>query len=178
MKDVKNLLHKKVVKAIAHITGGGLPLNLNRVIEKHLCAEIDATSFKIPPIFGWISALANVPDNDLLRTFNCGIGMVLVVNKENLDWKFLKGAQQIGFIRKRNLNEDQVIVKNFDKGIKNICQKLKLEKDTATSTTTYESSGVDIDAGDTAVQKIKSYVKRTEIDGVLGNFFKMLLKFI
>lgn len=171
VKDIISLIHRKAFKAVAHITGGGLPLNLNRVIGKDLCAEIDAESFEIPPIFGWISTVANVPNNDLLRTFNCGIGMVLVVDKNNLDWQFLesKGAKHIGFIRKRKENEDQVVVKNFDKALETVCGKLQILKNYQNTTVTYMSSGVDIEAGDAAVQKIKNYARSTVIHGVLGN---------
>lgn len=171
VKDIKNLIHKNAFKAIAHITGGGLPLNLNRVIRNDYCAEIDAETFEIPSIFGWISSVANVPNGDLLKTFNCGIGMVLVVDKENLQWKCLesKGAKNIGFIRKRKENEEQVVVKNFDTALKTVCNNFKLHKNPQNVAVTYLSSGVNIEAGDAAVQKIKNYTRYTVTEGVLGN---------
>jgi len=70
------------VHAFAHITGGGLPENLPRVLPKHLGAELSASSWQMPDIFQWLQQLGNVPMHDLYRTFNCGIGMVAVVAKE------------------------------------------------------------------------------------------------
>ncbi|XP_063700673.1 trifunctional purine biosynthetic protein adenosine-3 [Culicoides brevitarsis] len=169
VKDVLSLLRKNAVKATAHITGGGLPLNLNRVLPKELCGEIDAEKFEIPPLFGWISSVANVPNSDLLRTFNCGVGMVLVVDKNNTEWKSLNGARHIGVVRKRKTDEDQVVVNNFDRCLDKICEKLSLKKNEKQASVTYQSSGVDIEAGDEAVQNIKDYARSTVIEGVLGD---------
>ncbi len=65
------------VKALAHITGGGLTENTPRVIPDHLAAEIDLSSIPVPPVFRWLAE--PVDAQEMLRTFNCGIGMVLVV---------------------------------------------------------------------------------------------------
>lgn len=73
------------IKALAHITGGGLPENLPRVLPSSLCARIDSAAWELPPVFSWLKKAGNVPDHDFLRTFNCGIGMVLVVGKEEAD---------------------------------------------------------------------------------------------
>ncbi|MEZ5691733.1 MAG: phosphoribosylformylglycinamidine cyclo-ligase [Rickettsiales bacterium] len=70
------------IKALAHITGGGLPENLPRVLPDLLSAKIDLSSWKMPPVFEWLKSAGNVPDDDFMRTFNCGIGMVMVVSKE------------------------------------------------------------------------------------------------
>ncbi|MCW6510832.1 phosphoribosylformylglycinamidine cyclo-ligase [Lichenifustis flavocetrariae] len=69
------------IRALAHITGGGLPENLPRVLPKHLSAVIDLAAITVPPVFRWLAHAGNVPSEDLLRTFNCGIGMALVVAK-------------------------------------------------------------------------------------------------
>ena len=69
------------IKALAHITGGGLPENLPRVLPENLSAKIDAKSWEMQPVFKWLKESGNVPEADFLRTFNCGIGMVLVVEK-------------------------------------------------------------------------------------------------
>lgn len=69
------------VKALAHITGGGLTDNLPRVLPKNLSAEIDTSAWKLPAVFEWLQEAGNIPTADLRRTFNCGIGMVLVVSK-------------------------------------------------------------------------------------------------
>jgi phosphoribosylformylglycinamidine cyclo-ligase len=73
------------VKALAHITGGGLPENLPRVLPKTLAAEIDTHAWNIPPVFTWLKETGDVPEADMWRTFNCGIGMVLVVSNDSAD---------------------------------------------------------------------------------------------
>lgn len=72
------------VKALAHITGGGLTENIPRVLSKTIGAHIDARHFYIPPVFAWLSSKGNVEDDEMLRTFNCGIGMVLVVSPDKV----------------------------------------------------------------------------------------------
>ena len=69
----------KALKALAHITGGGLTDNIPRVLPDRLAAENDLGSFHLPPVFRWLQAEASLGDAEMLRTFNCGIGMVVVV---------------------------------------------------------------------------------------------------
>jgi phosphoribosylformylglycinamidine cyclo-ligase len=66
------------VKGLAHITGGGLSENLPRVLPEGLAAHVDLASVSVPPVFGWLKATARVDDEEMLRTFNCGIGMVVI----------------------------------------------------------------------------------------------------
>ncbi|MDA7945964.1 MAG: phosphoribosylformylglycinamidine cyclo-ligase [Hyphomicrobiaceae bacterium] len=73
------------VKALAHITGGGLPENLPRVLPEGLGTQIDLASFGLPPVFTWLRAQGGIADEELLRTFNCGIGMVLVAERDHTD---------------------------------------------------------------------------------------------
>ena len=73
------------VRALAHITGGGLPENLPRVLPDHLGAAIDLGAIAVPPVFRWLSQAGAVPHDDLLRTFNCGIGMVVVAAKDKAE---------------------------------------------------------------------------------------------
>lgn len=73
------------VKAMAHITGGGFTENIPRVLPDTLAAEIDLTSFTSPALFGWLREVGNIAEAEMLRTFNCGIGMVLVVNPDQED---------------------------------------------------------------------------------------------
>ncbi|AKK20336.1 phosphoribosylformylglycinamidine cyclo-ligase [Candidatus Liberibacter africanus] len=75
----------KKIKALAHITGGGLTENIPRAIPSHLTAIIDLNSIEIPKIISWLSKKAHVDSNEILRTFNCGIGMVIITNPENKD---------------------------------------------------------------------------------------------
>ncbi|MGI9605396.1 MAG: phosphoribosylformylglycinamidine cyclo-ligase [Acidimicrobiales bacterium] len=73
------------VKAVAHITGGGLPGNLNRVLPKHADARVDTTSWDAPPIFSELANLGAVDTDEMFRVFNMGIGMTLVVPAEHAD---------------------------------------------------------------------------------------------
>jgi len=66
------------VKALAHITGGGLPENLPRVLPEGLGAHIELENLKLPPVFGWIAKQGGVAPAELLRTFNCGAGLVII----------------------------------------------------------------------------------------------------
>ncbi len=67
------------IKALAHITGGGLSENLPRVLPDDLCAEVHLSTWRPAPVFGWLKAEGGVEETEMLRTFNCGVGMVLVV---------------------------------------------------------------------------------------------------
>ncbi|MCX8998999.1 phosphoribosylformylglycinamidine cyclo-ligase [Rhizobiaceae bacterium BDR2-2] len=68
------------IKALAHITGGGFPENIPRVLPKHLAAEIDLAAISVPPVFSWLAKTGGVEATEMLRTFNCGIGMIAVVS--------------------------------------------------------------------------------------------------
>jgi phosphoribosylformylglycinamidine cyclo-ligase len=67
------------IKALAHITGGGFPDNLPRVLPKGLGVALDLDAIAVPPVFGWLAAMGRVAEAEMLRTFNCGIGMIAVV---------------------------------------------------------------------------------------------------
>ena len=73
------------VKALAHITGGGLSENVPRVLPETVAARIDLSAFAAPPVFGWLAQTGRLPDAEMLKTFNCGIGMVIVVAKAEVD---------------------------------------------------------------------------------------------
>jgi len=70
------------VKALAHITGGGLVENIPRILPKELGAKFFAKSWHIPPVFKWLANAGRVPPREMARTFNCGIGMVLIVSPD------------------------------------------------------------------------------------------------
>ena len=72
------------IKGLAHITGGGLPGNVPRCLPDGLRARLDARTWKPAPIFAWLQKTGVVPTDDMLRTFNCGIGMIVVVAKEDV----------------------------------------------------------------------------------------------
>ncbi len=71
------------LKALAHITGGGLPDNLPRVLPDGVAVELDGVNWPVPPVFPWLARAGGVALGDMLRTFNCGLGMVAVVAPED-----------------------------------------------------------------------------------------------
>ncbi len=73
------------VHALAHITGGGITENPPRVVPDNLACEIDLSSWQLPPVFRWLAGAAGMSEPELLKTFNCGIGMMLVVAADRAD---------------------------------------------------------------------------------------------
>ena len=73
------------IKALAHITGGGFPENIPRVLPKTCAASIDLGAITVPPVFGWLARSGGVAESEMLRTFNCGIGMIVVVASDAAD---------------------------------------------------------------------------------------------
>ena len=84
LKPIRALIDAKLLKAAAHITGGGITDNLPRVLPKGLAAEIDRASWHVPEIFERLRSIGNIPEADWRRTFNLGVGMILVVPKNKL----------------------------------------------------------------------------------------------
>ncbi|XP_059153843.1 trifunctional purine biosynthetic protein adenosine-3-like [Physella acuta] len=85
VKSVLPLLQSKKIKSFAHITGGGLKFNIVRVKPFNLGVKLDANLWHIPPVFGWLQFMGNVSEHDMSMTFNCGLGAVLIVDKDNVD---------------------------------------------------------------------------------------------
>ena len=85
VKPLLELIDKIAVHALAHITGGGLPENLPRVLPHGVNAEIDLNSWQRPAIFDWLQQQGNIEESEMLRTFNCGIGMVVAVAAADVD---------------------------------------------------------------------------------------------
>jgi phosphoribosylformylglycinamidine cyclo-ligase len=81
---LKTALARGWISAMAHITGGGVPGNLPRVLPRTLRAEIELGSWPILPIFSYLAGLGKLNREDLLATFNMGVGMILIVGQENL----------------------------------------------------------------------------------------------
>jgi phosphoribosylformylglycinamidine cyclo-ligase len=73
------------IKALAHITGGGFPDNIPRVLPTGLGAALDLGAIPVPPVFGWLAKTGGVAEIEMLRTFNCGIGMIVVVAPDDAD---------------------------------------------------------------------------------------------
>lgn len=82
-KSMKDLLDKNIVHGMAHITGGGIESNLCRVIPNGLSAKIDLSKLKILNIFKYIRNIGNISDDEMLRTFNCGVGFNMVVAQKD-----------------------------------------------------------------------------------------------
>jgi phosphoribosylformylglycinamidine cyclo-ligase len=76
---IKKLVDGEAVSAMAHVTGGGITENLPRVLPKGTAAVVELGTWPVPPIFPHMQKIGNVPDDDMMRTFNMGVGMVLVV---------------------------------------------------------------------------------------------------
>ena len=79
LKPIQALLKKNLISAAAHITGGGITDNLPRVLPKGLGAVIQTSLWRVPPLFEMIRSIGNVPEGDWRRTFNLGVGMILVI---------------------------------------------------------------------------------------------------
>lgn len=82
------------IKALSHITGGGLAENVPRVLPNSVAARIDVSSWPAPPEFGWLKSAGRLDDSEMLRTFNCGIGMVIVAEQSRTSevMEALRGA--------------------------------------------------------------------------------------
>jgi len=73
------------VKGLAHITGGGFPDNIPRILPKGLGARIDLARVAVPAVFQWLASEGGIAESEMLRTFNCGIGMIVVASPEKTD---------------------------------------------------------------------------------------------
>lgn len=120
VRSVLHLLERVELLACAHITGGGLVENLPRVLPKSAKATIDFDSWSKPPIFGLLQQLGKLPDSEMLRVFNCGIGFVIVVPEaqENEALQILKEqgerAWAIGTIESRKDDERPLSIRRGD----------------------------------------------------------------
>jgi phosphoribosylformylglycinamidine cyclo-ligase len=121
VKSVMAAIKASGVKALAHITGGGLVDNVPRVLPDTLQADIDGASWKLPAVFGWLMKTGGVPRTDLIRTFNCGIGMVVVVSPDGesrVTQVFKDNGEivhRIGSIVKRADGAEGCVVRNTDR---------------------------------------------------------------
>ena len=84
VKNLLKLIKQVDVRALSHITGGGLPENIPRVLPEKACAAIDTNSWTLPPVFQWLQSHGGVAIEEMYRTFNCGLGMVLCVPQDQL----------------------------------------------------------------------------------------------
>lgn len=116
VKPLLALMASMEVKGLVHITGGGLVENIPRVLADNLTAVLDGKSWTMPPLFQWLQQHGGVADAEMHRVFNCGIGMTVIVSKENADAAFaqLQAASEtvyrIGEIRAREEGQAQTVV--------------------------------------------------------------------
>ena len=114
VKSILSLIEKINVHAMAHITGGGIMENLPRVLPIHLCAKINKNSWELPHLFQWLKDEANLDDTELYKTFNCGIGMAIIVDEKdaheasNLLRELGEEVHTIGRIEQSDKDEHQV----------------------------------------------------------------------
>jgi len=116
VKPLLALMASMEVKGLVHITGGGLVENIPRVLQENLTAVLDGKSWTMPPLFQWLQQHGGVADHEMHRVFNCGIGMTVIVSKENADAAMaqLQAAGEtvyrIGEIRAREEGQAQTVV--------------------------------------------------------------------
>ena len=117
VKPLLALMQSLTIKGMAHITGGGITENVPRVLPKNVVADIASTSWELPKLFKWLQKEGGVAQQEMYRTFNCGIGMVVIVAASDADAAIsqLQAADEtvskIGVIRARNGDEHQTQVK-------------------------------------------------------------------
>ena len=85
VRPVRRLMKTASIKGIAHITGGGLSENLPRILSGNLHAQINVNSWRPGPVFDWLAVTGRITPDEMRRTFNCGVGMVVIVGEHDVD---------------------------------------------------------------------------------------------
>lgn len=111
VNSILTLSEKVDIKSIAHITGGGIPGNLIRVIKDGLTAVIEEGSWEVLPVFKWIQKEGNVPKEDMYKTFNMGIGLIIAIDKKD-EKEVIKILEDLG--------EKPYIIGYLEKGQKSV----------------------------------------------------------
>lgn len=117
VKTLLDLIRACPVHAIAHITGGGLLENIPRVLPDGARAVLDAGSWELPPVFQWLQQAGNVAMEEMYRTFNCGIGMIISVpvdeaeNAQNILTQAGETAWRIGTIERAEPDAPRVVIR-------------------------------------------------------------------
>ncbi|XP_034242450.1 trifunctional purine biosynthetic protein adenosine-3 isoform X2 [Thrips palmi] len=129
VKNVLPALKSGRVKALAHITGGGLTENIPRVLPPGTSVNIDAKTWNILPVFAWLAAAGGVNEYEMLRTFNCGVGLILVVSpsdvKEVMGLIAGEKASVIGHVENLPAGDDhRVKVRNFATAMDSVMRPL------------------------------------------------------
>jgi phosphoribosylformylglycinamidine cyclo-ligase len=103
---IRPLLGSGCIKGMAHITGGGIGENLPRVLPSGVHAEVHRDAWSVPPIFGWLQRTGGIPDDDMLRTFNMGVGLIVICTESDAEGVLASleasgeaGAMRVGSVR-------------------------------------------------------------------------------
>jgi phosphoribosylamine--glycine ligase/phosphoribosylformylglycinamidine cyclo-ligase len=115
VRQLLPVVQQHLVKALAHITGGGFPENIPRVLPDHLGVAIDATRWVLPPVFQWLRKTGNISSAEMLRTFNCGMGMIMIASSDQIPaiQSALPDVVVLGEVRDRQELGTSVHVNNF-----------------------------------------------------------------
>ena len=116
VKPLLQLMTEIEIKGLAHITGGGIVDNVPRVLPEKMQAVLQRDTWQLPALFRWLQTQGSVADAEMVRVFNCGIGMILIVTPElaatALQSLVTKGLQAwvVGEVRERPSGEPQALV--------------------------------------------------------------------
>jgi len=101
VQDILSLLKNNLIKGAAHITGGGLTENIPRIIDDNLGVVIDKSTWSLKEEFRWLKSTADLDESEMFKTFNCGIGMIIIVSSELL-------SETEKFLRNKDVNTFQI----------------------------------------------------------------------
>ncbi|ALC40419.1 ade3 [Drosophila busckii] len=122
------------IKALAHITGGGLTENIPRVLRKELAVRVDASKYQLPPVFAWLAEAGIIAPMEMQRTFNCGLGLVLVVTPAKVEQllqqlRYAHRAEIVGeVLARKDAKQPQVVVQNFTASLQRTQAMLQLRR--------------------------------------------------
>uniref|UniRef100_A0A673K3R6 ATP-grasp domain-containing protein n=1 Tax=Sinocyclocheilus rhinocerous TaxID=307959 RepID=A0A673K3R6_9TELE len=117
------ILHSGAVKAYAHITGGGLLENIPRILPPELAVDLDASRWRIPAVFSWLQREGSLSEEEMSRTFNCGLGAVLVVSKQDAQrvLRLLQAQEEawiVGSLAHKQPGAESVVIRNLEQSLK------------------------------------------------------------
>lgn len=84
LRPIRELYGAGILRGAAHITGGGITENVPRILPRDLAVSVDTSSWPVPPIFGLLRTLGNIPEDDYRRTFNLGLGLILIIPQQHI----------------------------------------------------------------------------------------------
>ncbi|XP_059408253.1 trifunctional purine biosynthetic protein adenosine-3 [Carassius carassius] len=122
-RRLQPILRSGAVKAYAHITGGGLLENIPRILPPELAVDLDASRWRIPAVFSWLQKEGGLSEEEMSRTFNCGLGAVLVVSKQDVQrvLRLLQGQEEawiVGSLTDKQPGAEAVVIRNLEQSLK------------------------------------------------------------